>query len=55
MSGQKMKVTKEDKRTVRKMGLDREECEAILKTSGKKSWAYRVAKEILDEMDEGKI
>jgi len=37
------------------MGLDRKECEAILKTSGKKSWAYKVAKEILEDMDKGKI
>jgi len=50
-----MKVTKEDKRIVRKMGLDRKECNLILKTSKKTSWAYKVAKETLEEMDKGKI
>ena len=50
-----MKVTKEDKRVVRKMGLDRKECEAILETSSKKSWAYKVANETLEEMDKGKL
>ena len=37
------------------MGLDRKECESILKTSKKSSWAYRVAKETLEELDKGKI
>jgi len=40
---------------VRKIGLDRKECELILNTSKKSSWAYRIAKEILEEMDRGKI
>lgn len=55
MNGLKMKVTKEDKKIVRKIGLDRKECESILNTSKKTSWAYRVAKEIIEEMDKGKL
>jgi len=51
-----MKVTKGDKKIARKkMGLDRKECESILRTSKKGSWAYRIAKEIIEDMDEGKI
>jgi len=37
------------------MKIERYELEQILKTSDKKSWAYRIAKETLDEIDKGKI
>ena len=50
-----MKVTKEDKKIARKMGIKKDEWELILKTSDKKSWAYRIAKGTLDEMNKGKI
>ncbi|MBU1173538.1 MAG: hypothetical protein KKD44_28555 [Proteobacteria bacterium] len=48
-------MTKEDLKMIRKIGLDRKECESILNTSKKSSWAYRIAKESLEEMDRGRI
>ena len=50
-----MKVTKEDKKIARKMGIKKDEWELILKTSDKKSWAYRIAREELEKLNEGKI
>jgi len=50
-----MKVTKGDKELVKKMKIGRDEWEKILKTSKKGSWAYRIAKERLEEMDKGRI
>ena len=52
MNGLKMKVTKEDKKILRKWKLKRDELEKMLDINKKGSWAYRLAKEGLKEMEE---
>ena len=44
-----MKVTKEDKKILRKWKLERDELEKMLEINKKGSWAYKIAKEELEE------